>query len=227
MRAQWLPALMVASVPGMTLGIPAQAAEPFDTAEIYVEKNATDDDTEIVIEAVGGDEGLCHFRVIAPGGREVFHFDSTDHTSGGLREFLVESPEPPGDAILAAYPEGLYRFRGRTCDGQSFASADWLSHRMPAATVITWPRADSEVDGSDGIVVEWSPVSGIVGYIVELENESVDPEQSLTVNLPANTTRFRIPSYWIADGADYQVGVATVARDGNVVFAEVEFETAD
>jgi hypothetical protein len=227
MRAQWLPALMVASVPGMTLVISAEAAETFDTAEIYVEKNATDADTEVVIEAVGGDEGLCHFRVIAPGGREVFHFDSTDRTSGGLREFLVESPEPPGDAILAAYPEGLYRFRGRTCDGQAFASADWLSHRLPAATVITWPRADSEVDGSDGIVVEWSPVSGIVGYILELENESVDPEQSLTVNLPANATRFRIPAHWIARGADYQVGVATVARDGNVVFAEIEFKTAD
>ena len=227
MRTPWLPALMVAAVPGITLAVPAESAEPFDTAEIYVEKNATDDDTEVVIEAVGGDDGLCHFRVIAPGGREVFRFDSTDRASGGLREFLVESPEPPGDAILAAYPEGLYRFRGRTCDGQSFASADWLSHRIPAATVIMWPPADGEVDGTDGIVVEWSPVSGIDGYILELENESVDPEQSLTVNLPANTTRFRIPAHWIASGADYQVGVATVARDGNVVFAEIEFTTAD
>jgi len=25
-----------------------------------------------------------------------------------------ESPEPSGDAILASYPEGLYRFRGRS-----------------------------------------------------------------------------------------------------------------
>ena len=63
--------------------------------------------------------------------------------------------------------------------------------------------------------------------ILELENESADPEQSLTLNLPADTTRFRVPARWIASGAEYQVGVATVARNGNVVFAEVEFTTAD
>ena len=141
MRTTLLHAALVVAVPAVAASI-ADAAEPFDTAEIYVEKNATDDDTEIVIEAVGDDDGLCHFRVVAPGGREVFHFDSGDRSSGGLREFLVESPEPPGDAILAAYPEGLYRFRGRTCDGQTFARADWLAHRMPPATVITSPPAD-------------------------------------------------------------------------------------
>jgi hypothetical protein len=226
MRTSLLHAALLFAVPAVAASI-ADAAEPFDTAEIYVEKNATDDDTEIVIEAVGGDDGLCHFRVVAPGGREIFHFDSDDRSTGGLREFLVESPEPPGDAILAAYPEGLYRFRGRTCDGQAFASADWLSHRLPAATVITSPPVDGEVDGSNGLVIEWSAVPGVAEYILELENESVDPEQSLTLNLPADTTRFRVPAHWIASGAEYQVGVGTVARNGNVVFAEIEFTTAD
>jgi hypothetical protein len=226
MRTRLLHAALVVAVPAVAVSI-ADAAEPFDTADIHVETNATDADTEIVIEAVGGDDGLCHFRVVAPGGREIFHFDSDDRSTGGLREFIVESPEPPGDAILAAYPEGLYRFRGRTCDGQAFVSADWLSHRLPAATVITSPRADSEVDASNGIVIEWSAVPAVAEYILELENESADPEQSLTVNLPADITRFRVPAHWIASGAEYQVGVATVVRNGNVVFAEIEFTTAD
>jgi hypothetical protein len=226
MRTSLLQAALVVAVPAVAASM-ADAAEPFDTAEIHVERNATDGDTEIVIEAVGGDDGLCHFRVVAPGGREIFRFDNSDRSTGGLREFLVESPEPPGDAILAAYPAGLYRFRGRTCEGQAFASSHWLSHQLPAATVITWPRAGSEVDGSDGIVIEWSAVPGVAEYILELENESADPEQSLTLNLPADTTRFRVPARWIASGAEYQVGVATVARNGNVVFAEVEFTTAD
>ena len=190
MRPSLLHAALIVAAPGFASSI-SEAAEPFDTAEIYVEKNATDGDTEIVIEAVGGDDGLCHLRVIAPGGREIFHFDSNDRSTGGLREFLVESPEPPGDAILAAYPEGLYRFRGSTCEGQWFSAADWLHHRLPAAAVITGPSADSEVDGDNGIVIEWSAVPGVAEYILELENESANPEQSLTLNLPADTTRFR------------------------------------
>ncbi len=143
----------------------------------------------------------------------------------GQREFLIESPEPPGDAILAAYPVGLYRFRGQTCEGQRFASSARLSHRLPAPTVITSPPADEEVS-PDGLVIEWSAVPGVAEYILELENESADPEQSLTVNLPAGTTRFEVPASLVASGADYQVGIATVARNGNVVFSEIQFSTA-
>ena len=104
---------------------------------------------------------------------------------------MIESPEPPGDAILAGYPEGLYRFRGRTCEGERFDSADPLSHDLPAAVVITSPAAGSEVDGSNGIVIEWSPVPGVAEFIVELENESADPEQTLSLNLPAETTHLK------------------------------------
>ncbi len=206
---------------------PPADAEPFDTAEIHVERNATDDDTEIVIEAVGGDDGLCQFRIYAPDGRPIAQFASVDRSTGGQREFLIETPEPPGDAILASYPEGLYRFLGRSCEGERFDSADPLSHDLPAAAVITSPAADSEVDGSSGIVIEWSAVPGVAEYILELENESADPEQSLSLNLPAGTTQFEVPASWVASGAEYQVGVATVAPNGNVVFAEIQFTTAE
>jgi hypothetical protein len=202
-------------------------AEPFDIAEIHVEKNATDDDTEIVSEAVGGDDGLCQFRIYAPDGRPIVHFNSVDRSTGGQREFLIESPEPPGDAILASYPEGLYRFRGRTCEGEWFESTGPLSHDLPAAAVITSPAADSEVDASSGIVIEWSAVPGITEYILELENESADPEQSLSFNLLPDTTQFEVPASWLASGAEYQVGVGTVAPNGNVVFAEIQFTTAE
>ena len=202
-------------------------AEPFDIAEIHVEKNATDDDTEIVIEAVGGDDGLCQFRIYAPDGRPIVQFNSVDRSTGGQREFLIESPEPPGDAILASYPEGLYRFRGRACEGERFESTDPLSHDLPAAAVITSPAADSEVDASRGIVIEWSAVPGVAEYILELENESADPEQSLSLNLPPDTTQFEVPASWLASGAEYQVGVATVAPNGNVVFAEIQFTTTE
>jgi hypothetical protein len=206
---------------------PKDPREEFDTASIHVEKNATDDDTEIVIEAVGGDDGLCQFRVYAPDGRPIGFFHTVDRSTGGQREFLIESPEPPGDAILALYPEGTYRFRGRTCDGERFESTTELSHDLPAPAVIISPEADSEVDASNGIVIAWSAVPGVAEYLLELENESADPEQSLSLNLPPDATQFEVPASWVARGADYQVGVATVAPNGNVVFTEIEFATAD
>src|SRR5688572_27887176 len=46
--------------------------------------------------------------------------------------------------------------------------------------MITSPAADSEVDVSNGLVIEWSVVPGIAEFILELENESADPEQSLS-----------------------------------------------
>ena len=206
---------------------PPDPPQPFDTAEIHVEKNATDDDTEIVIEAVGGDDGLCQFRIYAPDGRPIVHFSSVDRSTGGQREFVIESPEPSGDAILAQYPEGFYKFRGRTCEGERFESTDSLSHDLPAATVITTPVADSEVDPDNGVVIEWSAVPGVTEYIVELENESADPEQSLSLNLPPDATHHEVPASWLTGGAEYQVGVATVAPNGNVVFAEIQFTTAE
>jgi hypothetical protein len=231
MRPNLLRTALIATLPCVAVPVadaaPPDPPEPFDTAEIHVEKNATDDDTEIVIEAVGGDDGLCQFRIYAPDGRPIVHFNSVDKSTGGQREFVIESPEPPGDAILAGYPEGLYRFRGRTCEGERFDSTDPLSHDLPTAAVITSPAAGSEVDASNGIVIQWSSVPGVAEYIVELENESADPEQSLSLNLSPDATQFEIPASWLTAGAEYQVGVATVAPNGNVVFAEIQFTTAE
>ena len=72
----------------------------FENAEIRVEQNATDGDTEVVIFAKGGDDGFRHFRVTSPDRRIVVATYSLDRTVRGQRELLFESPEPPGEAIL-------------------------------------------------------------------------------------------------------------------------------
>jgi len=201
-------------------------AAPFDTASICVERNATDGDTEIVMTAVPGDEGLKQFRVRAPDGRRIFTFTSPDPTVLGIREFALESPEPEGDRILAAYPEGRYEFWGRTHEGQSFLDKPRLSHRMPNETVIIAPVEGEQAPVSD-LVIRWSAVPGVAQYLLELENESADPEQSLSINLPPEATSFLVPAAWLAPGAEYQVGLGTVAPNCNVVFIESTFETAD
>jgi hypothetical protein len=233
MRSQWIALLMIPTIAATSApladgrtGSRHKPVEEFDSASICVERNATDGDTEIVLRAVPGDDGLKHFRVRAPDWRWVFSFNSMDPTVLGMREFELESPEPAGDRILAAYPEGRYAFIGRTHTGVDFSSRPRLSHLTPEPTVIIAPREGQEVPISD-LLVQWTPVPGVSQYLIEVENESADPEQSLSVNLPPETTSFLVPAEWLRPGSEYQVGVATVAPNCNVVFVESTFETAE
>ena len=210
------------------VAIGAHAAEnhsPFDTAEIYVEQNATDGDTEIVMVATGGDDGLRLLHVRAPDGRVVLNTGSRDPSILGLREFVFETPEPPGDAILEAYPEGLYEFHGSTHAGKRLHARAALSHTLPAPTFITHPPAGGVIRPTS-LTIEWTPVPGVAQYLLELENESADPEQALSINLPGDVTSFEVPAALLVPGAQYQVGIGTVAPNGNIVFVENAFLTA-
>jgi hypothetical protein len=137
---------------------------------------------------------------------------------------LFESPEPPGEAILAAYPEGRYRFHGVTHGGERFAGTARLSHELPPATVIVSP-ADGASIPPGPLLIQWPAVPDAVQILVELENESADPEQVLTFNLPAHATSFEVPAALMSPAANYQLSHGTVAGNGNRVFVEVGFET--
>ena len=204
----------------------SKSADPFEVATINVEQNATDGDTEVVMTALAGDEGLRVLRIRTPDGRLVVKAHSPDPSVMGQREFAFESPEPEGEAILAAYPEGWYVFEGVSVTGERFRSRARLSHQLPAATVILHPAQDAEV-GLDSLTIQWSAVPGSAQYVIELENESADPEQVLTLNVPASQTDFEVPASLLVPGADYQVGIAVIGGNGNVVVTETTFTTAE
>jgi hypothetical protein len=201
-----------------------KAVSEFENAEIRIEQNATDGDTEVVIFVKGGDDGFKHLSVRAPDRRMVVSTFSLDPTIRGQRELLFESPEPPGEAILASYPEGTYVFKGVTHAGERFVGRAHLSHDLPLAALILAP-SDGACVPPGPLVIEWSAVTNAEQIILELENESADPEQSFTFSLPADATRFELPATLIAPGASYQLGIGTVGENGNIVFVEVGFET--
>jgi hypothetical protein len=201
-------------------------SDPFEVATINVEQNATDGDTEVVMTALAGDEGLRMLRIRTPDRRLVVNARSPDPSVMGQREFAFESPEPEGEAILAAYPEGWYTFEGTSVTGERFRSRARLSHQLPAATVILHPAQDAEV-GVDSLTIRWSAVPGSAQYVIELENESADPEQVLTFNVPPSQTEFEAPRSLLVPGADYQVGIAVIGGNGNVVVTETTFTTAE
>ena len=207
-------------------GLKPKPPSAFEIAEIRVEANATDGDTEVVIVAKGGDDGFRFFTVRAPDGRTIVATHSFDPTVKGQRELLFESPEPPGEAILAAYPQGVYQFKGQTHTGERFAGTARLSHLLPPAAVITAPEHESEIPVGP-LVIEWAALTDVSQILLELENESARPEQVLTYNLPPDATRFEVPAHLIAPAASYQLSIGTVATNGNRVFSEIEFETAE
>lgn len=196
----------------------------FSVASINVERNATDGDTEIVISVVPGDDGLKFLTLRAPNKRTIFESFSLDRSVLGMREFNLESPEPPGSAILSAYPQGVYQFTGRSVTGEWFRSEVRLSHLMPAEPVIMLPTEGSEVPVGP-VRIEWSDVPGLQKVVVEIENESVDPEQVMTAELPAGATSFEVPASFIQAGGEYQIGVAAVGMNGNITVVESTFTT--
>lgn len=198
----------------------------FDFATIIVEQNATDGDTEIVIDAKpDSDDGLLRFRVRTPYGKKVVDVRSPRRVLG-MRQFRFESPEPPGDAIFASYPEGEYRFVGRSIAGERFVGTATLSHQLPSPVTILWPMQDQVVP-SDSLTIQWSQAMDASGILLEFENESADPEQTLLINLPSDTTSFEVPSAMLVPGAEYQIGIASVAESGNLVFTELQFSTEE
>jgi hypothetical protein len=208
------------------------AAEPwrnaggFEDASITVETNATDGDTEILINAKPlTDLGLKSFRVISPHWREVAAVFAPPR-SLGLREIRFETPEPPGNEVLDSYPEGTYLLFGTATNGQRFFGAAELSHAMPGATVITAP-VQGQVVSHGPLSIRWIGVPDAAQYVVEVQNESADPEQTLTVNLPAGTTDFTVPPSFVVPGGEYQVAVATIGANGNFISVELTFSVAE
>jgi hypothetical protein len=202
------------------------AATEFEEAAMYVEQNATDGDTEVVISGTAGDEGLRRLYIKSPA-RERMTTLLADDATPGMREFHFETPEPPGEAVLAFYPEGTYVLRGVSTTGEVFRSVLTLSHDLPPAVTILHPAEDAEVPARQGLVVRWSAAADVEQFVLEIENESADPEQALTVNLPPHVTSFRVPAAFMRPGSEFQVGVHTVADNGNIVAVESAFTTAE
>ena len=198
----------------------------FEEAEMYVEQNATDGDTEVVIAGTAGDDGLRYLQIRWPD-RELTATLVADRSTLGMREFHFESPEPPGEAVLAAYPEGRYVLAGVSTAGERFRSVLTLSHELPPAATILAPAEDAEVPAGEPLVIRWSQVTGVEKIVLEFENESADPERALTIDLPANATSYRIPARLLPPGSEFQVGIHSVAENGNIVAVESAFTTAE
>ena len=97
---------------------------------------------------------------------------------------------------------------------------------MPGAAPIVSPVEESVI-APGALTIVWGAVRDAAGYIVEFENESADPEQSFSFIVGPDTTSFVVPSALVVPSSDFQVGVGAVHDNGNIVFSETTFSTAD
>lgn len=178
----------------------AQASEPekkaancqgFDTLAIHLERNATDQDGEVVLLAKTVSEGLRSLNIIAPGGRELAEFEM-NRRSIGVRELILESPEPADlSDVLKSYPAGVYQIRGRTVSGVCVKGTATLSHAEVPLTEIVSP-AEGEVVGLNNFVVTWLAIPAAVSYVIAIDNETTGA--TLKAESPSSATSFAVPA---------------------------------
>ena len=121
------------------------SSQLFAVSNVYFEQNATDGDVEIVFKVKGGDKGFAMLTVVSPDGRTVIDFTAPESTTLGIRQFHFESPEPKDvDGLKAAYPEGIYKFRGYNMNGKKFYGESTLNHKLPPTVYFLQPGVDEE-----------------------------------------------------------------------------------
>jgi Fibronectin type III domain len=225
-------AVMVALVSAATASeLGAQAPGSFAEAEIRIEVNSTDGDAGLQVDLDG--EAWNEVTIVGPDGRILNVTAKGNLQTLGLTELFFESQEPsfdelPLEEFLELFPEGEYRFLGKTVEGTNLVSSATLTHDIPAGPIITAPR-DGAVVNRKKTVIAWMPVTRprgieIVGYQVIVER----PEPTLlvfSVDLPATATSVTVPREFLEPGTEYVFEVLAIEAGGNQTISEGFFQT--
>jgi hypothetical protein len=194
---------------------------PFADAQLFFEFNSTDNDLGLQL-FLDTDDGWKRVRVLDPARRQLLEFETGSRLSQlGLTELRFESSEPSPEEVLALFPPGEYRFRGRTVEDEQLASNATLSHDFPPAPTIT-PSGGQVVDHRN-TVVEWNaPEAEQVEIIIEQD----ELEHVLDVILSGETRRLRVPPQFLQPGLEYKIEILSIGENGNRIITESTFETA-
>ncbi len=237
MKRRWAPIVAMFLLVGVVASLEGPAAAkkdtkkptPFADASVIVEVNDTDGDAglQIFLDA----DAWRRVRVFRPDGRRITDFRTAGPVKNyGLTELFSESSEPPFEVFPLArfkelFPEGVYRFRGTTIDGDRLAGRARLSHDIPDGPDILFPEDEAEL-ARDEAVVRWRPGSqpagvDIVGYQVVVTRE--DPLREFIVDLPASARSLTISPEFLRSGIEYALEVLAVEASGNQTLTEIAF----
>ena len=161
------------------------ASVPFADVELFFEFNSTDND--LGLQLFLDSDGWKRVRVLDPGKNEIVLMQAEGKLARlGITELRFESAEPSPEEVLALFPPGKYRFRGRSVEGDQLASNVILSHDFPPAP--TFSPSGGEVVDPKNTVVEWNAPGA---EQVELIIEQDELGHVLDITLSGSTRRLR------------------------------------
>ena len=198
-------------------------------SRIYWEYNSSANDLGVHVSLDG--EDWRKLKIINPAGRTIFEVEGRGpYRQLGMTELFFEGAEPnlddfPLENLLARFPEGTYRFTGRTVDGDAIAGTGQFTHAIPAG-----PTNVMAALNGNSLVISWNPVTGppdgfpdlpitIVGYQVIVG--------SFQVTIPATTTPLQVtvPPEFVASlpSGENLFEVLAIEAGGNQTITEGSF----
>ena len=189
---------MVALV--LSAGAPEAAAKkntiPLAIAKIFFEYNSS--------ASVFGDLGVHIFldgedwkeiKIVNPEGRTIFEVEGKGpYKELGMTELFFEGAEPdladvPLNELLEKFPNGEYKFIGKTVDGERIEGTATLSHAIPDG-----PFNVLAVLNGNSLVISWDAPTGsltslpinIVGYQVIVGAFQVTVPANIPCTIPAS-----------------------------------------
>ena len=197
---------------------------PFEHADMKVVYSASDDDAEILIRATG-DGPIGRVQIVGPGGTVRLKATFQDGDRLGQADVRFDTPEPSLEDLMQAYPEGEYRFRGRTAAGEKLAGVAELSYDLLPAPTILFPPAGATGVPIKDLHVRWSVPVAPERILLQVEDEK--EKVSLSIDLPGDATSFTLPNDWLQPGVLYTLDIKLIAENGNQTVRDVRFTTAD
>lgn len=219
----------------LALGVTAWAARshdeiPLEESRIFFEYNSTDNDLGVQVALDG--ESWKTIRIVGPDRRKIFEVAGKGSLrKTGLTELSFEGEEPsldevPVDEFLACFPEGAYKFLGKTVEGDNLMGIGTLTHAVPAG-----PSNVSAVLNPDHtVVISWSPVTSSAASFPERAIEIAGYQVivgSFQVSLPGSSTSVTVSPEFVQSLASGEQGfeVLAIEAGGNQTITQGSFTT--
>ena len=188
-------------------------------AEAYFEFNTTDNDLGLQIFLDG--EGWDKMKVFDPDRDLIVSLMAKGNLADlGITELRFESAEPSPGEVLAKFPPGPYRFRGRSVEGDRLVGESELSHDFAAAPTFS-PSGGETVDPEE-VTVEWDAPGA---ELLEVILESDASDAVFDVIVEADVESLDIPEQFFEPNTEYKIEVLAISENGNKTITESTFFT--
>ena len=234
--------------PGSAIGCPTDG-EDFEVARLYIEHNATDEDTGV--HGLFGGEAWRSLCITSPGGARLLEVSPLAALRNlGLADLFFESREPENDQLSIAdlrarFPEGDYTVAGIDIEGVARVGDARFTHAIPAEPEILAPALHEEPELAEAsptpredLLVRWEPVTEtidgapaeIVAYEVIVTNDDHEDPDALSrpvydVHVPASVTELLVPAAFFQPDTTYELEVLAIEASGNQTIALGFFHT--